>query len=104
LLREPRNLALAYQGGCALFEHLGRGSYEGHMFAQPGHRGRAALEFGRLAVRWLFAEAKAERLSVFAPRQLPQVSFYCRRLGMELLGRDLFQEHFQLEASRWAVL
>jgi hypothetical protein len=97
-LSEPRNVALAYQGGCAMFEHLGRGVYEGHMFAQPGHRGAEALEFGKLAVKWLFEVVNASKLIVMAPNQLPEVLFYCRKLGMESLGKDLFQEHFQLEA------
>lgn len=103
LLSEPRNLALAYQGGCAVFEHLGGGSYEGHMFAQPGHRGRQALEFGRAALKWLFNEVFATRLIVMAPNALPQVRVYCKRLGMESLGKDLFLEHFQTEAVQWAA-
>lgn len=96
---EPLNAALAYAGGCALFEHRGRGVYEAHMFAQPGHRGREALEFGKVAVKWLFDVVHASKLTVAAPNWLPQVALYCRKLGLEPIGKDLFEEHFQLEAG-----
>lgn len=97
-LSEPCNAALAYAGGVCLFEHLGRGSYEAHMFLLPGGRGAQGLEFGRSAMRWLFDVVKGERIVVAAPYLLPQVRFYCRRLGMESTGRDLFHEFFQAEA------
>lgn len=102
-MSETRNAALAYVGGAALFEHVYRGSYEGHIFVQPGHRGRAAIAFGKTAIGWLFKTVGADRLIVAAPKQLPAVRVYCNRLGMESLGKDLFFEHFQTEAVQWAA-
>lgn len=103
VLSDSRNMALAYAGGCALFEHLGRGSYEGHIFALPTYRGRQAVEFGRAAINWLFSRVNADSLLAMVPNQLPQARIYCKRLGMESRGRDLFQEHFQAEARQWVA-
>ena len=85
----------------ALFEHVQRGSYEGHVFCLPGHRGAAALAFGRAAVSWLFETVCAERLAAHVPMWLPAARIYCRRLGLRSAGRDLFQEYFEVEAVSW---
>lgn len=102
-LDEPRNAAIGWWGGVMVFEHVERGSYEGHVFCLPGHRGALALQFGRLGVSWLFDVVGAERLVAPVPIELPAARFYCRKLGLRASYRDLFQEYFTMEAQQWAV-
>jgi hypothetical protein len=102
-MSEPRNAAIAYVGGAMLFEHASRGVYGGHVFILPGYRGAQALAFGQQAISWLFSTVGASKLVAAAPRQLPQVRFYCRRLGLRSVACDLFQEYFEVEADQWVV-
>jgi hypothetical protein len=102
LLAQPRHAAVACRGGVAVFEHVEGGLYEGHVFCLPGHRGAAALQFGRAALGWLFAKG-AERIVATASMDLPAARFYCRRLGLLSVARDLFQEYFAVEAQQWAA-
>lgn len=102
-LSRVNNAVLAYQGGVAVFEHVERGSYEGHVFCLPGQRGAQALEFGRVAITWLFEEVSADRLLVPVAIWLPAARLYCRKLGLRGVARDLFQEYFEMEALQWAV-
>lgn len=102
-LEEPRNAVIGWWGGVAVFEHVERGSYEGHVFCLPGHRGALALQFGRLALGWLFTKVGADRVVAPVPIQLPAARLYCRRLGLRSAARDLFQEYFEMEAHQWVA-
>lgn len=101
--RDDANQIISFEGGIALFKHLGCAVYEGHVFVLPGHRGSEALAFGKAAVTWLFTGPMALKLSVPVPLVLPAARYYCRKLGLKPTGRDLFQEYFEVEAAEWAA-
>lgn len=96
-------VAFADDKGCLLlFVPQGDGVWEGHAFAVAGSRGGNAIAFGKLAVGRLFTDHRARRLVAAAPLQLPAVSYYCRRLGLKPVGRDDYQENFEVEAAQWS--
>lgn len=101
VLEQPQNAVIGWWGGVAVFEHVERGSFEGHVFCLPGCRGAKALQFGRLALDWLFGTVGASKLTAPVPVQLPAARIYCRRLGLRPVARDLFQEYFEVEAQQW---
>lgn len=94
-----------YHGALALFVPMEAALvYQGHVFAVEGSRGAAALLLGRQALHRLFTDHRAIKLVAAVPLQLPAARYYCRRLGLKLVGRDLLEEQFELEAVQWADL
>ena len=103
VVRKPGNVVVAYEGGVALFQRLGEGLYDGHIFTLEGSRGSEALAFGRLALARLAERSEGGTLRTAVPITLPAARFYCRKLGLKPEGRDLFNEYFTTEIAAWAV-
>ena len=94
---------LAFDYGVAMFRRFWD-EYDGHIFVLPAGRGAPALAFGRAALARLSTMSPPEqRLRTGVPLVLPASRIYCRRLGLKPEGRDLFNEYFSTEISRWAV-
>ena len=91
------NYCLAFAGGVAFFVAQGGGVYCGHIYILEGSRGRDGLLFGRLALQSLSEQRGARKLVASVPVWLPAARTYCRRLGLQSSGLDLFEEHFNME-------
>ena len=103
VLEDPANLAVAFEGGVALFRKVGVQAYDGHIFVLDGSRGSEALQFGKAALARLATRPDAIYLHTGVPLALPAARTYCRRLGLKSEGRDLFNEYFSTEIQQWAV-
>lgn len=103
VLANPTTFAVGGLHGVALFQQY-PDAWDAHIFVLPSGRGATGVAFGLAALEQL-ARHTGGRGSVHTgvPVQLPQARIYCRRLGLKPESRDLFNEYFTAEISRWAV-
>lgn len=101
VVEDDANVVLATVGGVCIFRQATPQIYEGHIYCVAGHRGRRALELVHGALNAVFERPAASIAVAFAPLHLPAVAVLCRRAGFVCKGRDLLDERYELEVSKW---
>ena len=104
VLLTPGTVAVAFNFGLAVFVKHPNEEYDGHIFILPEGRGALAIRFGKLALAALASSVAGNpRLHTGVPLVLPAARWYCKRLGLKPVGRDLFNEYFTTEIQSWAA-
>lgn len=87
----PDNIVLLAQedgkvGGCFLGVKRAHGTYEVHTYLLPQIRGKAGIEVGILATRWMRDNTEMTQLLGCVPQCLRGVKFFNRRLGFKVIN------------------
>lgn len=101
VVEDSANVVRAIDGGVCIFRRVTAQLYEGHIYCVAGYRGRRALELVHGALNAVFERPAASIAVAFAPLHLPAVAVLCRRAGFVCKGRDLLDERYELEVSKW---
>lgn len=83
LVADPRNILLMGEGGGILFVQHEPCIYEFHTNFLPQYRGRYAIEFAKLARRWMFTQSDAVSLLTKVPAFNRAAAFAVRIVGFK---------------------